>query len=169
MGDPVRILAVDDDPQALRYIRDALAGSGYAVAATGDPQDVPRLLTKENPQLVLLDLMLPGVDGIDLVQEILNQGDLPDIVVSAYGQDNFIARAFETSVDDNVVKPFSPTELIARIRAVLRRRETPELEAPYMLGDLTVNYADRLVTLLGHPVNLTDIEYRFSVELSANA
>ena len=169
VGEHVRILAVDDDPQALRYIRDAVAGSGYSVVATGDPQEAPRLLAEEKPQLVLLDLMLPGVDGIDLMRELLDQGDVPVIVVSAYGQDNLISRAFETGADDYVVKPFSPTELVARIRAVLRRRERPEPDAPFVLGDLSVNYADRRVTLQGRPVNLTDIEYRFMAELSANA
>ena len=165
----VRILTVDDDPQALRYIRDALSKSGYAVVATGDPNDVPRLIEQENPHLVLLDLMLPGVDGIELMQNIMTAGDVPVIFVSAYGQDRLVARAFEMGADDYVVKPFSPTELVARIRAALRRRTTSAPSAPYVVGDLTIDYAERLVTLAGTPVSLTAIEYRMLVELSANA
>ena len=165
----VRILAVDDDDQALRYIRDALVKSGYAVIATGDPDDVPRLMEEEKPHLVLLDLMLPGVDGIELMKDIMVAGDVPVIFVSAYGQDRLVARAFEMGADDYVVKPFSPTELVARIRAALRRRTTSEPSAPFVVGDLTINYGERLVTLEGSTVDLTAIQYRMLVELSANA
>ena len=165
----LRILAVDDDDQALRYIRDALVKPGYAVIATGDPEDVPRLVEEEKPDLVLLDLMLPGVDGIDLMKEIMSARDVPVIFVSAYGQDQLVARAFEMGADDYVVKPFSPTELVARIRAALRRRTTSEPSTPYVVGDLTIDYTERLVTLGGDPIDLTAIQYRLLVELSANA
>ena len=164
----VRILAVDDDPQALRYIRDALVKSGYTVVATGDPDDVPRLMEEEKPHLVLLDLMLPGADGFELMKDIMDAGDVPVIFVSAYGQDRLVARAFEMGADDYVVKPFSPTELVARIGAALRRRRTSEPPAPYVVGDLTINYAERLVTLRDSPVSLTPIQYRMLVELSVN-
>ena len=165
----LRILAVDDDDQALRYIRDALVKSGYAVVATGDPEDVLRLVEEEKPNLVLLDLMLPGVDGIDLMKEITSAGNVPVIFVSAYGQDQLVARAFEMGADDYVVKPFSPTELVARIKAALRRRTTSEPSVPYVMGDLTIDYAERLVTVAGSPIDLTAIQYRLLVELSANA
>ena len=167
--DQVRILAVDDDLQALRYIRDALREAGYRVVATSEPDDVPRLLEEEKPHLVLLDLMLPGVDGIDLMKDIVADRDLPVIFVSAYGQDRLVARAFEMGADDYVVKPFSPTELVARIKAALRRRTLSEPTVPYVLGDLTIDYAQRLVTLAGKPIELTAIQYRLLVELSVNA
>ena len=165
----VRILAVDDDLQALRYIRDALIKSGYAVVATSDPEDVLHLVEEEKPHLVLLDLMLPGVDGIDLMKDIVAARDLPVIFVSAYGQDRLVARAFEMGADDYVVKPFSPTELVARIKAALRRRTLSEPAVPYVLGDLTIDYAQRMVTLAGKPIELTAIQYRLLVELSVNA
>ena len=169
VGEQVRILAVDDDLQALRYIRDALIQSGYAVAATSDPEDVLRLMEEERPHLVLLDLMLPGVDGVDLMKDIVAARDVPVIFVSAYGQDRLVARAFEMGADDYVVKPFSPTELVARIKAALRKRTLSEPAVPYVLADLTINYAERLVTLAGKPVDLTAIQYRLLVELSVNA
>ena len=165
----VRILAVDDDPQALRYTRDVLVKAGYGISTTLDPNDVPRLMEEEKPHLVLLDLMLPGIDGGDLMQSIRAAGDVPVIFVSAYGQDRLVARAFEMGADDYVVKPFSPTELVARIRAALRRRTTSEPPVPYVVGDLTIDYAERLVTLRDIPVTLTPIEYRLLVELSSNA
>ena len=169
LQDMVKVLAVDDDDQALRYIREALVNQGFAVSATGDPDDVSRLVDEEKPHLVLLDLMLPGVDGIELMTEIKDGSDVPVIFVSAYGQDQLVARAFEMGADDYVVKPFSPTELVARIRAALRRRITDEPAVPYAFGDLIVDYAERQVTLGGAPVDLTAIQYRLLVELSVNA
>ena len=168
-GERVRVLAVDDDPQALRYVRDALLKSGYTPVVTGDPEEALRLVGEEKPNLVLLDLMLPGTDGIELMKDILTAGDVPVIFVSAYGRDELIARAFDMGAVDYVVKPFSPTELAARIRAALRKRAASEPSEPYVLGDLTIDYAERSVTLAGRPLPLIAMEYRLLAELSANA
>ena len=170
--EPTRILCVDDDPQTLRYVRDALTRAGYAPIVTGDPEEVSRLMAEEAPHLVLLDLMLPGSDGMELMGEIREIADVPVIFLSAYGQDEVVARAFDMGAADYVVKPFSPTELAARIRAALRKRAAPELaepSQPYVRGDLTVDYPQRRVTVAGRIVALTAIEYRMLVELSANA
>ena len=167
-----RVLAVDDDPQTLRYVRDVLAKAGYAPTMTGDPQEVARLIEEEQPHLVLLDLMLPGTDGIELMQQILDIADVPVIFLSVYGQDETIARAFDAGATDYVVKPFSPTELAARIRAALRKHVVPEpieLTQPYSLGDLNIDYARRRVTLAGRPIDLTPTEYGALAELTANA
>ena len=167
-----RILAVDDDPQALRYVRDALSKAGYSPIVTGDPQDVPRLMEEEKPALVLLDLMLPGSDGIDLMKDILETADVPVIFLSVYGREEVIARAFDMGAADYVVKPFSPTELAARIRAALRKRASPEWAeppGPYSLGDLSIDYAERRVTLAGRPVQVTATEYELLYRLSAAA
>ena len=103
------------------------------------------------------------------MRDILEMADVPVIFLSAYGRDELIARAFDMGAVDYVVKPFSPTELAARIRAALRRREVSEPSEPYALGDLTIDYAERVVTFAGRPVELMAIEYRMLVELSANA
>ena len=168
-GERVRVLAVDDDPQALRYVRDALSSAGYTPVVTGDPEEALRLVAEEKPDLVLLDLMLPGTDGIELMKDILGAGDVPVIFLSAYGRDELIARAFDMGAVDYVVKPFSPTELAARIRAALRKRAASEPSEPYVLGDLTIDYAERRVTLAGRPLPLIAMEYRLLAELSANA
>ena len=165
----LRVLAVDDDPNDLRYVRDTLTRSGYDPILTGEPEDVVRLVEEEKPQLVLLDLMLPGTDGIDLMTEILEVADVPVIFLSAYGREELIARAFDMGAADYVVKPFSETELAARIRAALRRRAAAEPTEPYVLGDLTIDYAARRVTLAGEPLHLTATEYGLLAELSANA
>ena len=165
----VRILAVDDDDQALRYIRDVLVKAGYHPIVTGDPDDVLQMIEKEKPHLVLLDLMLPQINGTELMKDITDFRDVPVIFVSAYGQDRLVARAFEMGADDYVVKPFSPTELVARIGAALRRRRTSEPTAPYVLKDLEIDYAERRVTLEGRLVTLTAMQYGLLVELSANA
>ena len=167
-----RILVVDDDPQTLRHVRDALARAGYEPIVTGDPQEALSQVEANDPHLVLLDLMLPGTDGIELMGNILDMADVPVIFLSAYGQEETIARAFENGADDYVVKPFSPTELVARIKAALRKREAPEWaepSEPFVFGDLTIEYAERRVTLGGRPVQLTAIEYGLLFELSANA
>ena len=166
------VLAVDDDPQALRYVRDTLGQAGYQPIVTGDPNEVSRLMTEKEPQLVLLDLMLPDCDGIELMQDIHQVAEVPVIFLSIYGQDEIIARAFDLGAADYIVKPFSPTELTARIRAALRRRaapEPPEPSQPYLLDDLAIDYAQRTVTLAGSPVDLTPTEYRVLAELASNA
>ena len=167
-----RILCVDDDPQTLRYVRDALTKADYTPVVTGDPEEVSRLMAEEAPRLVLLDMMLPGRDGMELMKDIREVSDVPVIFLSVNGQEEVVARAFDMGAADYVVKPFSPTELAARIRAALRKRAAPELaqpSEPYLRGDLTVDYAQRRVTVAGNPVELTDIEYRLLVELSVNA
>ena len=163
------VLVVDDDPQALRYVRDTLVKAGYRPVVTGDPEEALRLMEEDRPLLALLDLMLPGADGIELMQSILAISDVPVIFLSAYGREELIARAFDMGAVDYVVKPFSPTELSARIRAALRRRAAPEFSEPYLLGDLAVDYHRRRVTLAGQPVPLAALEYRMLAELSASA
>ena len=167
----MRILAVDDDPQALRYVRDALAKAGYAPVVTGDPEDVPRLMEEEKPHLVLLDLMLPGSDGIELMKGILKTADVPVIFLSVYGQDDVVARAFDMGATDYVVKPLLADGAGCEDQAALRRRAGPygaEPTGPHLLGDLTINYAERRVTVAGRQVELTPTEYALLYELSVN-
>ena len=171
-GRRTRVLAVDDDPLALRYIRDALTRAGYHPVVTADPGDVPRLMEEEHPQLVLLDLVLPEGDGIELMQRILATTDVPVIFVSAYGQEENVTRALDMGAVDYVVKPFAPSELAARVRTALRQRAglSPAAQPrPYLLGDLGIDYAQRRVTVAGDPVELTATEYAVLYELSANA
>ena len=162
----VPILVVDDDPETLRHVRDTLEEAGYAPLVTGDPRELPRILRAEKPRLVLLDMMLPGTDGVELMRTVPELADLPVIFISAYGRDETIARALEAGADDYVVKPFSPTELTARIRAALRRRSNL---APFILGELAIDYDRRRVSVAGRPVTLTATEYELLRVLAEGA
>ena len=168
----VRVLAVDDNPHDLRYVRDVLTRTGYVPIVTGDPANVPHLMGEEKPHLVLLDLLLPGSDGIELMNDIRRMADVPVMFLSVYGQDETVARALDMGAVDYLVKPFSPTELAARIRAALRKRLDPfqgEPSGPYEVGELGIDYALRRVTVNGAPVELTATEYAVLYELSVHA
>ena len=154
--EPDAILVVDDDPQTLRHVRDTLVEAGYSPLVTGDHAELAGIIRTEKPALLLLDLMLPGTDGIELMRTVPELADLPVIFISGYGRDETIARALEAGAADYIVKPFSPTELTARIRAALRRRADPE---PFVLGDLAIDYDRRRVTVAGRTVELTATEY----------
>ena len=124
------------------------------------------MIRTEKPALVLLDLVLPGADGIELMEQVPELTDLPVIFISAYRRDETIARALELGAADYIVKPFSPTELVARVRAALSRR--PESE-PFECGELRIRYDRREVTVAGRPVALTATEYELLRVLSLNA
>ena len=161
-----RILVVDDDPETLRYVRAVLTDAGYAPVVRGDPEGLSRIIRAERPALVLLDLVLPGPDGIELMKRVPELSYLPVVFISAYGRDETIARALESGAADYIVKPFSPTELVARVQAALRDRGEPET---FAVGELVVDYGPRRVTLAGKPVPLTPIEFDLLRALSLSA
>ena len=165
-GAKTPVLVVDDDPEMLRQVRDALAGAGYAPVVTAAPEEVPALVRARRPQLALLDLVLPETDGIELMRSVPELADLPVIFISAYGRDETVVRALEAGADDYIVKPFSDAELAARVRAALRRREGA---APFVLGALAIDYARRRVTVAGSAVHLTPHEYGLLRILSLDA
>ena len=167
-----RILAVDDDPQILWYVRHTLSEAGYATIVTGDPEQVERLVEVEKPHLILLDLALPGTNGFELMKRIADMTDAPVMFLSGHAADQDISRGLEMGAAEYVVKPFSPTELVARIKAALRKgaaSDRTESREPYVLGDLTINYAERRVSVAGRSVHLSATEYKLLFELSVNA
>ena len=163
---PPRVLVVDDDPYALRYARDALAAAGYEALVSVDPQEVARIITTQRPRLVLLDLVLGETDGVELLERVPELADVPVIFISGYGGDETIARALDMGAADYIVKPFSPTELAARVRAALRRRAEPER---IELGALVIDDAARRVTVNERPVELTATEYALLRALALHA
>ena len=147
-------------------MRDSLTDAGYAPLLLGDHRQLARVLASETPALVLLDLVLPGTDGIELMESVPGLADLPVIFISGYGRDETIARALEAGADDYIVKPFSPTELTARIQAALRRRA--DLKS-FIAGALAIDYDRRRVSVAGCPLELTATEYELLRALSLNA
>jgi len=167
-----RILSVDDDPLVLRYVRNVLSEAGFVPITTANPSEMILLFESEQPHLVLLDVRLPGTNGFELMQLLHKNSDVPVIFLSGSGRDENIVRALEMGASDYIVKPFSPTELIARIETVLRERTNtrePVTRRPYRVKDLVVDYTERVVTVMGQVVHLTPTEYKLLFELSTNA
>ena len=161
------VLAVDDDPQFLGHVRATLSDAGFSLLTTGDSSEVSDLIDEHDPHLVLLDLLLPEMDGIELMQKVPSLTDRPVIFLSAYGRDETVARALEMGAVDYIVKPFSPTELVARIQAALRKSDVfPET---FQSGALVINYEERQVTVNSVKVELTATEYDLLRILSTNA
>ena len=172
VGTKTRVLAVDDDPQMARYLRNTLQQAGYSPVITLEPAEVMGLLEMEQPQIVLLDLMLPGISGFDLMESIREVSGVPVIFLTAREDPEDTVRALRLGADDYITKPFSPSELLARIEACLRRRVIPDLveaRPAFVLEDLAINYAARQVSLSGETVYLTATEYKLLYELSVNA
>ena len=163
----MRVLAVDDDPRTLRLVRDALSNAGCEPVVTGDPTEVLDLMEAADPHVVMLDFMLPGTDGIELMRNILAAHDVPVVFLSAYDQDEVVTKAFEMGAVDYIVKPFSPTELAARIKAASRKHVVQA--KTFALGHLAIDYAARTVTVAGRQVELTALEFQLLAELSVNA
>ncbi len=163
---------VDDDPMILRSVRDALSTARFRAVATAEPEKALELMGQESPRLALLDLMLPEHDGVELMGDILSVSRIPVIFLSAYGRDETVARVLEQGATDYIVKPFSPTELVARVRAALRRFGEPLLTSPaepFVLGDLRIDYTTRRVTVLGRTAPLTPTEFDLLAALSMEA
>ena len=133
---------------------------------TGSPDELASLMVSDKPALVLLDLVFPDTDGIVLMEQVGKLADVPVIFISAYRRDETIARALELGAADYIVKPFSPTELVARVRAALSRR--PETK-PFVSGELRISYDRRQVSLADRRVALTATEYELLRVLARNA
>ncbi len=167
-----KVLVVDHDPQALHHARRVLADDGYAPIVTQDPGEVERLIEVQRPDLALIGLMLPGLSAIDLIQQLPGLRGIPVIVMSAYGQEQYITTAFEGGAADYIVKPYSQTELLARVGAALRDTTAAvgvEALAPFQTSRVTIDYAARLVYVDGNGIHLSTTEFRLLTELSQNA
>ncbi len=164
--DPKRIVIVEDDPDIARLIRYTLEKAGYACRVEDNGEVAFQVLTEDRkpPALVLLDLMVPGLDGVELCRLIRRDERLrgvPVIMLTARGEEVDRVVGFEVGADDYIVKPFSPRELVLRVRAVLKRREEPAPAAAETLavGDLEMDMARHRVTLGGRELDLTLTEF----------
>jgi len=167
------ILAADDDPQLLRLLTRNLELEGYEVLAASDGQQALTLIEEHAPELVLLDVMMPRLDGFSVTQRVRTFSAVPIIIVTARGQDQDKIRGLDLGADDYLTKPFSVDELLARVRSVLRRAQfmaqEQSIQSTLTIGDLAIDYTQHLVTLAGAEVPLTPTEYGILAYLAQNA
>ncbi len=155
---PGRILVIDDEPQITRVLRAALSAQGYDVRTANDPEEGLRLFHEWPPDLVITDLMMPGMSGVEVCRAIRAQRSTPVLVLSVREHERSKVEALDAGADDYVTKPFSIQELLARVRAHLRRapeRTTAAIEA----GDFVVDATAHTITVQGKPVHLTPKEF----------
>lgn len=165
------VLVVDDDVQILRYIRRTLELEGYQTLTATDGRAALEVMEQETPDLIILDIMLPEIDGYSVCERIREFSTVPIVMVTARGNDDEKVRGFELGADDYVTKPFSIVELLARVKAVLRRSKiSGAVAAPaiYRSDGLEVNFASRSVTVEDRQVNLTPTEFNLLQELVLN-
>lgn len=153
-----RVLVVDDEPQIVRGLKVILRDAGYEVDVAENKEEALATLAVRPPDAVVLDLMLPDGSGVDVSREVRKWSQLPILVLSAIGDEREKVRALDAGADDYVTKPFGTEELLARLRAVLRRAED-DAEAKIALGDLEIDLAGRTVRRDGSEVHLTPIEF----------
>jgi DNA-binding response OmpR family regulator len=169
------ILAADDDPQLLRLITRNLQLEDYDVLAASDGLQALELIENNSPDLVLLDVMMPRMDGFTVCYRVREFSSVPIIIVTARGQDQDKVRGLDLGADDYLTKPFSVEELLARVRAVIRRSQftareySQGLRATTATGGLVIDYSQHIVTLNEREIALTPTEYRIIAYLAQNA
>ena len=158
----VKILVIEDEPEIRRFLRASLVTHGYRLAEAESGEDGLRQISRQPPDLVLLDLGLPGMDGLEVIRQLREWSRVPIIIISARGRDADKVDALDAGADDYLTKPFSVSELLARMRVALRHaRGNGEPEEPVFEQDsLRVDLARRQVFVAGNEVHLTPIEYR---------
>lgn len=155
-----RILIVDDEPQIVRVLRRSLASKGYEVQAASEGEEALAVFRQWNPNLVITDLSMPGMSGLELCRRIRNVSQVPIIVLSVKGEEKIKIEALDTGADDYVTKPFSMEELFARIRVALRRSAlTAPADMAFQIGDFKVDQASRTVSVRDEDLHLTPKEY----------
>ena len=157
-----RILVVDDEPSVTDLLAYNLRKAHYEVSVAADGSEALHLAVESKPDLILLDLMIPEVDGLDVCRELRRTSNVPIIMITARGEEMDRVVGLELGADDYVTKPFSVRELMARIKAVLRRTQNETADTPATitgLGDLCMDMERRLVTVSGAPIELTRLEF----------
>jgi DNA-binding response OmpR family regulator len=166
-----RIMIVEDEPRYLRVLKLNLEESNYEIIPAQNGAEAINLFIEKNPDLVLLDLMMPGMDGFEVCRRIREFSEVPIIMLTALGETSDKVKGLDTGADDYITKPFSARELLARVRAALRRgqlQEKTRSEGVLSEGDLVVDFSARKVFIKGEEVNLTRTEYHLLCELIRN-
>lgn len=155
------ILVVDDEPQIRRVMRTTLASHGYVILEARSGEEAIETLhrERERPDLILLDINMPGMGGLDTCREIRSSSDIPIIMLTVRNSERDKVSALDAGADDYVVKPFGMEELLARIRAALRRSAPADAVPPFVSSELTIDFASRAVSVRGRAVRLTPKEF----------
>lgn len=161
-----KVLVVEDDPQARAAILLALRSDGFLCSEAGDATRARKVISKSRPDIVVLDLGLPDGDGLDLLREVRTSDDLPVVVCSGRGTENDRIVGLDVGADDYLAKPFSPRELVSRVRSVLRRANTTPPQSVLRFGNVEINVNTREVTVAGEPVALTAREFELMAFLA---
>jgi len=167
-----RILIVDDDVAVIKFVRASLEANYYEPLVAMDGTEALRAVEREMPDLVILDIMMPKIDGVEVCRQLREWSQVPIIMLTAKGDEEDKVKCLDLGADDYINKPFSIKELLSRVRAVLRRAKdamTPPTPTPFTSGDLSVDFAERRVTVAGREVKLTPTEYSVLQELVLNA
>lgn len=166
------VLVVDDEPRLVRLVREVLQAAGYRVVTAGDGKTALETAVLERPDVVLLDILLPHqMDGYEVCRRLREFSDVPVIMLTAKVREEDKLKGFDVGADDYLTKPFSARELLARVKAVLRRSTAPETvrsNTKFVCGDLVVNFAQRRVFVRGQEVALTATEYELLRQLALN-
>ena len=164
-----RILTVEDDERIRTAVKLALEDEGWEVEEADSGEEALNAFTRKAADVVLIDIMLPGIDGFDVCRAIRRVSDVPIVMITARADTHDVVAGLEAGADDYLTKPFAPKELSARIRALLRRARASEPDAPQMVfGDLEIIPDEGVVRVGGEEVHLTKTEFRLLVELAAN-
>jgi len=162
-----RILAVEDDERIRAAVKLALEDEGWTVVEAATGEDALAAFQQEPADVVLIDIMLPGIDGFEVCRSIRRTSDVPIVMVTARADTHDVVAGLEAGADDYLTKPFAPKELSARIRALLRRARTSEVSSPHLrFGDLEIVPEEGVVRRNGRDVHLTKTEFRVLVELA---
>jgi len=164
-----RILVVDDETQITRVLRASLSAQRYDVRTANDPEEALRLFDEWEPDLIVTDLMMPGMTGVDLCRAVRRKSRTPILVLSVRDQERSKVEALDAGADDYVTKPFSIQELLARVRAHLRRTPERPGEAPIEAGDLVIDPAAHTVSVCGRLVHLTPKEFDLLLFFARNS
>ena len=163
-----RILVVDDELSIIKFLRSNLEANGYQVLAAMDGAEALQTFEIELPDLVILDIMMPKMDGFEVCRRIREWSQVPIIMLSAVGSEENKVKCLDLGADDYITKPFGKDELIARVKAVMRRTESAAAvptQPSFSSGDLQINFAQRKITIAGKEVKLTPTEYSLLQEL----
>lgn len=163
------LLVVDDEVGILRLMKLELGAQGFRIITASDGEQAIRLAEEQRPDAVLLDVMMPGISGLEVMRRLRERSNLPILFVTAKDKDTDKVRGLELGADDYIVKPFNPDELAARVRAVLRRTVAQDIERLIVAGDVEIDLNRRLVRKEGQPVALTRTEWLLLQHLAANA